>query len=177
VVVCLQWCCLLLCLGSIWVSDGVSSAWVLMAGVAASRLGLWMFDLAVMQLMQDNVRDSDRCVVGGVQNSLQSIFDLLTYIMGIIISDPRVLPRSSSFSSVVAQSRAEFTMVDICNVCNQTGFQQADDDVLLRGDLRGPNLLDARVPREAEGRFLNAAIPQPYRRPSLIQRTWVFQDW
>jgi iron-regulated transporter 1 len=61
-----------------------------MAGVAASRLGLWMFDLAVTQLMQDNVPDSDRCVVGGVQSSLQSIFDLLTYIMGIIISDPRV---------------------------------------------------------------------------------------
>uniref|UniRef100_A0ACD5WYD4 Uncharacterized protein n=1 Tax=Avena sativa TaxID=4498 RepID=A0ACD5WYD4_AVESA len=85
----MQWFCLLLCVGSIWVSDGVASAWVLMAGVAASRLGLWMFDLAVMQLMQDNVPDSDRCVVGGVQNSLQSIFDLLTYIMGIIISDPR----------------------------------------------------------------------------------------
>uniref|UniRef100_A0ACD6AH36 Uncharacterized protein n=1 Tax=Avena sativa TaxID=4498 RepID=A0ACD6AH36_AVESA len=85
----MQWCFLLLCVGSIWVNDGVASAWVLMAGVAASRLGLWMFDLAVMQLMQDNVPDSDRCVVGGVQNSLQSIFDLLTYIMGIIISDPR----------------------------------------------------------------------------------------
>ncbi|XP_047074094.1 solute carrier family 40 member 1-like [Lolium rigidum] len=85
----MQWCCLLLCVGSIWVSGGVASAWVLMAGVAASRLGLWMFDLAVMQLVQDNVRDSDRCIVGGVQNSLQSIFDLLTYIMGIIISDPR----------------------------------------------------------------------------------------
>ncbi|CAM0910301.1 unnamed protein product [Alopecurus aequalis] len=85
----MQWFCLLLCVGSIWVRDDVASAWVLMAGVAASRLGLWMFDLAVMQLMQDNVPDSDRCVVGGVQNSLQSMFDLLTYIMGIIISDPR----------------------------------------------------------------------------------------
>jgi iron-regulated transporter 1 len=96
-----QWCCLLLCVGSIWVTGGVASAWVLMAGVAASRLGLWMFDLAVTQLMQDNVPDSDRCVVGGVQSSLQSIFDLLTYIMGIIISDPRVLPRSSPFSSLL----------------------------------------------------------------------------
>uniref|UniRef100_A0ACD6AEP9 Uncharacterized protein n=1 Tax=Avena sativa TaxID=4498 RepID=A0ACD6AEP9_AVESA len=86
----MQWCCLLLCVGSIWVSGGVASAWVLMAGVTASRLGLWMFDLAVTQLMQDHVPDSDRCVVGGVQNSLQSVFDLLTYIMGIIISDPRV---------------------------------------------------------------------------------------
>ncbi|KAK1603371.1 hypothetical protein QYE76_059186 [Lolium multiflorum] len=69
-----------------------------MAGVAASRLGLWMFDLAVTQLMQDNVPDPDRCVVGGVQNSLQSIFDLLTYIMGIIISDPR------DFSELIVMS-------------------------------------------------------------------------
>ena len=74
-------------MGSIWVSGGVASAWVLMAGVAASRLGLWMFDLAVTQLTQDNVPDSERCVVGGVQNSLQSIFDLLTYIMAIIVTD------------------------------------------------------------------------------------------
>lgn len=85
----MQWCCLLLCVGSIWVAGGVASAWVLMAGVAASRPGLWMFDLALMQLMQDSVPDADRCVVGGVQNSLQSMFDLLTYIMGIVISDPR----------------------------------------------------------------------------------------
>ena len=49
-----------------------------------------MFDLAAMQLMQDGVPEHERCVVGGVQNSLQSVFDLLTYIMGIIISDPRV---------------------------------------------------------------------------------------
>lgn len=85
----MQWCCLLLCVGSIWVSGRVASAWVLMAGVAASRLGLWMFDLAVMQLMQDGVPDADRCAVGGVQSSLQSVFDLLTYVMGIIVSDPR----------------------------------------------------------------------------------------
>ncbi|CAL5048258.1 unnamed protein product [Urochloa decumbens] len=85
----MQWCCLLVCVASIWASSSLASAWMLMAGVAASRLGLWMFDLAVMQLMQDGVPEHERCVVGGVQNSLQSVFDLLTYIMGIIISDPR----------------------------------------------------------------------------------------
>ncbi|CAN6194831.1 unnamed protein product [Urochloa humidicola] len=85
----MQWCCLLVCVASIWVTSSLTSAWMLMAGVAASRLGLWMFDLAVMQLMQDGVPEHERCVVGGVQNSLQSVFDLLTYIMGIIISDPR----------------------------------------------------------------------------------------
>lgn len=46
------------------------------------------FSMIVVQ--QDHVPESDRCVVGGVQNSLQSLLDLLTYVMGTIISDPRV---------------------------------------------------------------------------------------
>lgn len=84
-----QWCFLLICVASIWIRDSIASAWMLMGGVAASRLGLWMFDLSVMQQMQDQVSEADRCVVGGVQSSLQSMFDLLTYIMGIIISNPQ----------------------------------------------------------------------------------------
>ncbi|KMZ75505.1 hypothetical protein ZOSMA_114G01030 [Zostera marina] len=84
-----QWCCLLVCVASVWVSGGITSAWMLMCGVVASRLGLWMFDLSVMQHMQDLVSESDRCVVGGVQNSLQSMLELLTYTMGIIVSNPQ----------------------------------------------------------------------------------------
>ncbi|KAM0994470.1 hypothetical protein ACFX2A_010127 [Malus domestica] len=85
----MQWTFLLLCVASIWISNSNLSAYMLMAGVAASRLGLWMFDLAVIQQMQDRVPESDRCVVGGVQNSLQSIMDLMGYVMGIIISNPQ----------------------------------------------------------------------------------------
>lgn len=93
-----QWFFLLVCVASIWIQNSVTSAWMLMGGVAASRLGLWMFDLSVMQQMQDQVSESDRCIVGGVQNSLQSMFDLLTYIMGIIISNPQ------DFSDLVVMS-------------------------------------------------------------------------
>ncbi|OVA17219.1 Ferroporti-1 [Macleaya cordata] len=78
----IQWSFLLVCVASVWVQNSHISAWMLMGGVAASRLGLWMFDLSVMQQMQDHVPDSDRCIVGGVQNSLQSVLDLLTYVMG-----------------------------------------------------------------------------------------------
>ncbi|KAI4302669.1 hypothetical protein MLD38_038389 [Melastoma candidum] len=63
------------------------SAYMLMGGVAASRLGLWMFDLAVIQLMQDEVPESDRMIVG-VQNALQSFLDVMGYVMGIIVSNP-----------------------------------------------------------------------------------------
>eukprot|EP01018_Ginkgo_biloba_P000360 Gb_09600 [translate_table: standard] len=61
---------------------------MLMGGVAVSRLGLWMFDLSVVQQMQDSVPASDRGVVGGVQNSLQSFMDLMSYVMGMIVSNP-----------------------------------------------------------------------------------------
>ncbi|KAJ8421721.1 hypothetical protein Cgig2_003529 [Carnegiea gigantea] len=84
-----QWSFLLVCVGSIWVQNGIESAYMLMAGVAASRLGLWMFDLAVIQQMQDHVPESDRCVVGGVQNSIQSTMDLLAYIMGVVVPNPK----------------------------------------------------------------------------------------
>ncbi|KAK9290937.1 hypothetical protein L1049_009117 [Liquidambar formosana] len=80
---------LLPCIASIWVKNNLTSAYMLMGGVATSRLGLWMFDLAVIQQMQDHVPESDRCIVGGVQNSLQSSMDLMGYVMGIIISNPR----------------------------------------------------------------------------------------
>ncbi|KAK8464708.1 hypothetical protein PHAVU_010G062300 [Phaseolus vulgaris] len=84
-----QWTCLLPCIASIWIQSGFLSSYILMGSVAISRLGLWMFDLSVLQHMQDLVTESDRLIVGGVQNSLQSLMELLVYVMGIIISDPR----------------------------------------------------------------------------------------
>ncbi|KAI3414484.1 Solute carrier family 40 protein [Psidium guajava] len=84
-----QWTFLIMCVASIWVQNKHLSVYMLMGGVATSRLGLWMFDLSVTQLMQDNVPECDRGVVGGVQNSLQSALDLMSSVMGIIISDPR----------------------------------------------------------------------------------------
>ncbi|THG03083.1 hypothetical protein TEA_026155 [Camellia sinensis var. sinensis] len=86
-----QWTCLLVCIASIWVQNNLVSAYMLMGGVAASRLGLWMFDLSVVQQMQDQVPESDRIVVGGVQNSIQSVLDLMTYVMCVIISNPQVI--------------------------------------------------------------------------------------
>ncbi|KAH1068555.1 hypothetical protein GYH30_006218 [Glycine max] len=83
-----QWTCLLPCIAAIWIQNGFLSSYILMGSVAISRLGLWMFDLSVLQQMQDLVPESDRLIVGGVQNSLQSLMDLLAYVMGIILSDP-----------------------------------------------------------------------------------------
>ncbi|XP_042015608.1 solute carrier family 40 member 2-like [Salvia splendens] len=111
-----QWGCLLLCVASILMRSKISSAYVLMAGVASSRLGLWMFDLSVVQQMQDGVAESDRCVVGGVQNSIQSMMDLMTYIMAILISNPKDFWKLILLSFMVATLAAVLYTLHIYRV-------------------------------------------------------------
>lgn len=112
----LQWTCLLLCLASIWATNKVVAAYMLMAGVAASRLGLWTFDLSVIQQMQDHVPESDRCVVGGVQNSLQSALDLATYVMGMVISNPQEFWKLIIMSFVVASLAAVLYTIHVYRI-------------------------------------------------------------
>ncbi|KAM6574094.1 hypothetical protein CsatA_022421 [Cannabis sativa] len=120
-----QWVCLLVCVGSIlWTkygnnnSNNISSWYMLMGGVALSRLGLWSFDLSVIQLMQDGVAERDRCVVGGVQNSLQSIMDLMGYVMGILISNPQDFWKLTLISFVVATLAALLYTFHLCKIRN-----------------------------------------------------------
>jgi len=60
-------------------------------------------------LVQNLVPESDRMIVGGVQNSLQSFMDLLAYVMGIIISDPKV---SLKTKAILVQSKY------VCFLCS-----------------------------------------------------------
>ncbi|PSS17672.1 Solute carrier family 40 member like [Actinidia chinensis var. chinensis] len=103
-----QWTCVLVCVASIWVQNNLISAYVLMGGVASSRLGLWMFDLSVIQQMQDQVSESDRIIVGVVQNSLQSFMDLTTYIMGVIVANPQ---QDSTACTITACGSTSFTLI------------------------------------------------------------------
>ncbi|RYR27094.1 hypothetical protein Ahy_B02g061424 isoform B [Arachis hypogaea] len=105
-----QWTCLLPCVAAIWIHSGNISSYTLMASVALSRLGLWMFDLS------DLVPESDRLVVGGVQSSLQAVMDLLAYIMGIIISDPRDFWKLTLLSFLAVTLAALFYCVHVYRV-------------------------------------------------------------
>ncbi|XP_077584550.1 solute carrier family 40 member 1 [Stigmatopora nigra] len=60
----------------------------LFAGVIAARVGLWSFDLTVTQLIQENVIESERGVINGVQNSMNYLLDLLHFIMVILAPNP-----------------------------------------------------------------------------------------
>uniref|UniRef100_A0A8D0E3P5 Solute carrier family 40 member n=1 Tax=Salvator merianae TaxID=96440 RepID=A0A8D0E3P5_SALMN len=61
---------------------------LLFAGVIAARVGLWAFDLTVTQLLQENVIESERGIINGVQNSMNYLLDLLHFIMVILAPNP-----------------------------------------------------------------------------------------
>ena len=79
--ICLQFICLVL---------GVlmNTSRLLVLGLVCSRFGLWLFDLAVGQLLQETVPDGQLGAVSGVQSSLQSLFQMFSFIAGIILWQP-----------------------------------------------------------------------------------------
>jgi iron-regulated transporter 1 len=87
-----QFLCLSISYVSLFVGDYNASLSMLIGGVCASRVGLWVFDIAITQLMQEYVPEDVRGVVGGVQNSLNAFFGIFSFLLGIIIPNPRDFP-------------------------------------------------------------------------------------
>lgn len=54
-------------------------------GIITSRVGLWMADLVVTQLLQETVREKERGIVNGVQNSINMLMDVLKFTLVIIL--------------------------------------------------------------------------------------------
>ncbi|KAI0229788.1 Solute carrier family 40 member 1 [Lamellibrachia satsuma] len=67
-------------------------------GVITSRVGLWMADLVVTQLLQETVRERERGIVNGVQNSLNMLMDVLKFTLVI------VLPHIETFGYLIILS-------------------------------------------------------------------------
>jgi len=91
-----QFSCLSICFVSLYVANDALSLTMLIIGVIASRVGLYVFDIAITQFMQELIPEDIRGVIGGVQKSLNALFDLTTYGLGFLFPDP------SSFYILVA---------------------------------------------------------------------------
>lgn len=76
-------CLLVAALSLVPTNDATTSVGLLLAGVLASRTGLWVFDLSVTQLQQETVPKDVRGVVGGVQQSLNAVCSLLCFAVGL----------------------------------------------------------------------------------------------
>lgn len=87
--ICYQFASLSLAYASLYFDDYMTSLAMLIAGVCASRIGLWVFDIAITQMMQEYVPAPVRGVTGGVQQSLNAFFGLLAFVLGIMFPDPQ----------------------------------------------------------------------------------------
>jgi iron-regulated transporter 1 len=97
-----QLLCLTSCYVSLFVDNRRTSFVMLIAGVCFSRLGLWVFDISVTQLMQVHIPPPIRGLVGGVQKSLNAFFTLVAYSVGLFVSDPQFfyIYASTAFAGV-----------------------------------------------------------------------------
>merc|ERR1711962_375923 len=66
-----------------------TSVSVLLTGIICARFGLWVADLSVTQILQENVEEDKRGVIGGVQTSLNSTFDLLKFLFAFFLPGPQ----------------------------------------------------------------------------------------
>ncbi|XP_035824645.1 solute carrier family 40 member 1 [Aplysia californica] len=82
------------------VENSLVSVIVLMAGIIAARLGLWMADLAITQMFMETVTEQERGVVNGVQNSLNQTMDMIKF--GLVVG----LPLAPQFGLLVILSFA-----------------------------------------------------------------------
>jgi iron-regulated transporter 1 len=65
-----------------------ASLYVLCYCVILSRAGLWLFDLAVGQIVQEALPENTRGSINGTWRSLYAVFDMMSYVMTMSFSDP-----------------------------------------------------------------------------------------
>ena len=95
----------------------------LVAGLVLSRFGLWGFDLAVNQIIQETVEIGQIGVISGAQGSLQSLFQMLSYVAGVVVSQPERFPFLMAGSvGVVGFAAVLFTAYALAGGCSHMSY-------------------------------------------------------
>jgi len=77
---------------------------VMLAGIIVARWGLWVADLCVTQIIQENTAEHERGVINGIQASLNMMLETLKYTLVVIV------PKIPQFGYLVI---ASFTFIVI----------------------------------------------------------------
>jgi len=77
-----------------------SSVSVFLIGIILARFGLWIVDLTINQILQENVAENKRGVINGVQDSLNNSLDLFKCVLVIVLPDPETFALLIFFSFV-----------------------------------------------------------------------------
>lgn len=65
-----------------------TSVILMMTGIIGARFGLWLVDLSVNQILQEEVEESNRGAINGVQHALNMFMDLIKYGLVILLPSP-----------------------------------------------------------------------------------------
>ena len=76
----------------------MTSVAVMLSGIIASRFGLWIADLSITQIIQENVEETKRGVFGGVQDSLNQSFNMIKFCLVLI------MPKENMFGILIILS-------------------------------------------------------------------------
>lgn len=93
--------------------ESMISLALLITSVCASRIGLWVFDIAITQIQQERIPDGVRVRVGGVQSALNAFCTLASFMVGFLFPDPQhfyVFPATAFLSVALA------TLVNGCGL-------------------------------------------------------------
>ncbi|KAG9394887.1 Ferroporti-1 [Carpediemonas membranifera] len=84
-----------LLVASVLVDSAVARAVLLtifLLTVVASRLGLWLFDIAHLVMIQTSVDAGTRGAIGGVEGSACSLMSISILFIGMVLTDPAYVP-------------------------------------------------------------------------------------
>ena len=95
-----QLVCIVVSVTSFYVASYNLSMTLLIIGVCISRIGLWVFDVAITQLMQEFIPEGIRGSVGGTQNALNAFFQLSSFSLGLFLPSPEKFKLYAIFSCV-----------------------------------------------------------------------------
>lgn len=98
----------LLCISFSMISMFVSNFHLSMAfmiiGVCTSRIGLYVFEISVTQLMQMNIPEGIRGTIGGIQESCNAFFQLSSFALCLVFSNPHdfIIPVAAGYIAVAS---------------------------------------------------------------------------
>ncbi|ORX92434.1 hypothetical protein K493DRAFT_225727, partial [Basidiobolus meristosporus CBS 931.73] len=95
----LEWLALIPVICSFFIYQSWFTGVLLIAGISLSRMCVWIFDLSQMQILQENVTNSQTGLIHGWHFTLCNLFDLGQFLLTMIWSDPQLfkIPATISF--------------------------------------------------------------------------------
>lgn len=94
-----------------WIAPSISpttGTFLFIASVILSRIGLWSFDLTAQLLVQNSIDANHRGSFSATESSLQNFFELCTFAMTIIWSEPEEFVYPATISLVAVYTAAAF---------------------------------------------------------------------